>query len=680
MKLGTRITLGFELFIIIAIALGGLAIWSMLGAKRTAVQLAEAKMPETKLANDVERKVLQILSEGRSFAFTEEKHFLDTTRQLIKEAGSDIASSKSHATKIHDNDFMKSAENAEAKVLVYGKLLTEIVGKTEGMAKEKAASMEAVNKYTKVCYEFLDNQKVKLNRKIKELANQCVDAQSAVRDPKPDLSYHQTGNGSQPAATASQNKTGNTDEDIVKVKNTEKSIKTLLGNINLAYEIVDMCKWIQIGNWQAIATRDPKLFKDTMEIFGLVNAKLDELQSSSKDAENLKSIEECRAAGKDYMQSLERFVTYWFAREDLNKKQQGVVNEFLKTAKESAQVSMRNTTTTSLNAASSLSLSSTVMMIGLAIAVVVGNILAFFITRGITKPIRRIIQDLTGGADQVAAAAGEISTVSQQAAEGASEQAAALEETSAALEEMGSTSKINADNATKANTMMAQATEVVTKSQTVMNQTSDAMAKINEASAKIASIIKVIEDIAFQTNLLALNAAVEAARAGEHGKGFAVVAGEVRNLAGRSAKAANETAQLISDTIERVKKGTSLNGELAVSFAKVNEVSLGVAQLVDQIAKASGEQAKGVDQVNTATVQMNQVVQHSAANAEESAAAAEQLSNQSQVLMRTVDQLVNLVGGTHSDIQNLNTEEEEKEEEIESSVQFEEANPNPPQP
>jgi methyl-accepting chemotaxis protein len=279
-------------------------------------------------------------------------------------------------------------------------------------------------------------------------------------------------------------------------------------------------------------------------------------------------------------------------------------------------------------------------------SLILGVLMAVFITRSIVKPINRIIHGLNEGAEQVNEAAGQVSIASQSLAEGASEQASSLEETSSALEEMASMARQNADNSRQADEFMTRARQVIGEADSAMKEASSAMQQISEASDKISKIIKVIEEIAFQTNLLALNAAVEAARAGEHGKGFAVVADEVRNLAQRAAQAARETGDLIEQTVARVGHGVELNQATSARFEKIGEAANKVGDLVAQITRASAEQAQGVEQVNTAVAQMDKVTQQTAANAEESSSASEELSAQAQTVKGMVEQLVALIGGS----------------------------------
>jgi methyl-accepting chemotaxis protein len=280
------------------------------------------------------------------------------------------------------------------------------------------------------------------------------------------------------------------------------------------------------------------------------------------------------------------------------------------------------------------------------VAIAIGVVAAVFIARGIISALKRIIDSLNEGSEQVAAASGQVSSSSQSLAEGATEQAAGLEETSSSLEEMSSMTKQNADNAMQANTLASEARKAADTGTESMGRMNAAIQDIQRSSDETAKIIKVIDEIAFQTNLLALNAAVEAARAGEAGKGFAVVAEEVRNLAMRSAEAAKNTASMIAESVKSSKNGVDIANEVTKVLDDIVQGVGKTTDLVSEIAAASQEQAQGIDQVNTAVAQMDKVTQQNAANAEESASASEELSAQAESMNDIVAQLVTLVGGS----------------------------------
>eukprot|EP00828_Plagiopyla_frontata_P021731 TRINITY_DN2830_c0_g1_i6.p1 TRINITY_DN2830_c0_g1~~TRINITY_DN2830_c0_g1_i6.p1 ORF type:complete len:537 (-),score=83.05 TRINITY_DN2830_c0_g1_i6:282-1892(-) len=241
------------------------------------------------------------------------------------------------------------------------------------------------------------------------------------------------------------------------------------------------------------------------------------------------------------------------------------------------------------------------------------------------------VQQVTAGGDQIAEA-------SQSLSQGATEQAASLEEISSSMTQIGSQINTNAENANNASKLAHSAKQAAQTGGKNMEEMVGAMKDISSSSEQIAKVNKVIDDIAFQTNLLALNAAVEAARAGVHGKGFAVVAGEVRNLASRSAKAAQETAEIIEESLHKVQNGLAVAGSTQETFQTILDGIIKVTDLSGEIAAASSEQAQGISQINQGLTQIDQVTQQNTAHAEETAAASEELSGQANQLQSLIRQ------------------------------------------
>ncbi|MDD0840890.1 methyl-accepting chemotaxis protein [Curvibacter sp. HBC61] len=247
-----------------------------------------------------------------------------------------------------------------------------------------------------------------------------------------------------------------------------------------------------------------------------------------------------------------------------------------------------------------------------------------------------IVSDVRRGASQVSGASQEIAEGNQDLSARTEQQASALQQTTASMEMLSGIVQKNSANARHANQLAVQAAAVAQQGGQVVAGVVQTMNSINDSSSRIQEIIGVIDGIAFQTNILALNAAVEAARAGEEGRGFAVVAGEVRVLAQRSATAAKEIKQLISESVERVAQGSTMVAQAGSTMDDIVGSIEKVVTIVAEISEASAEQSASVGQIGEAVALIDQATQQNASLVQEIATAASSLQAQAGELVQAV--------------------------------------------
>ncbi|MDE2594248.1 MAG: MCP four helix bundle domain-containing protein [Burkholderiales bacterium] len=410
-----------------------------------------------------------------------------------------------------------------------------------------------------------------------------------------------------------------------------------------------------------------------------IYSQLDQMELDAKSEALIKTIEDTRKAFNTKLQTFLAAATddRTAALDILLQQVRPVQLAYMKKADELTDLELAAMTASAKQVSDQAAFGSW-LSIGLNLAAaLMAGVLAWFITRSVTKPLGeaveiahavangdltkqidvhghdeisallRALQTMTGtlqnligqlkaAADEIATGSGEIAKGNQDLSHRTEQQAANLQETAASMEQLSSTVRQTADASQQANDLATQASSVAARGATVMQEVVENMSDIATSSRKIGDIISVIDGIAFQTNILALNAAVEAARAGEQGRGFAVVAGEVRTLAQRSANAAKEIKGLITASVEKVDSGSALVGTAGDTMRDIETQIKRVADLIGDINSASTEQNSGIQQVHLAVSELDKVTQQNAALVEESAAAAESLKTQADQLTQSV--------------------------------------------
>jgi methyl-accepting chemotaxis protein len=698
-KLGIKIWAGFGFLIVIACALGLMGVFNMRSAGKTSTALSKQYIPETGMANEIERTSLLTMYAMRGYSLSMDQKFRDQAKIEIEAMRKALAQAKAHSAKYPDLVRLKAdLPKAQAEADGYFALADETEKRIQSLAGSRAAMDTAAAEFVESVGQLGASQKKQFNEEIQGNASAAVLAERMAK-------------------------------------------------VYAIAEITEQGFDIRVKNFKAQALGDRTYRTQALELFPNIEAVIKRLSAVTHRAENKKELEDVTHAVAQYKEAITSFDANMAALDELNTKRNNVSEAIEEAAKDMAAAGMTNTQHLADAAEAELATASSIMLGGLVVALILCVVIAAYLTRMITSPILTSVTfadrvaggDLNGDLDvhqgdevgkladslrtmvaslkeriqeadarsteaaheaqkaqeamlkaeeaqrdaqakrdamltaavtlqdvaqTTAAASEQLSAQIEQASKGSAQQSDQAAETATAMEEMNSTvlevaknATMAADTAEQAKTKALRGKEIVgdvvggiSQVQTHAQELQQDMEALGERAKGIGAIMNVISDIADQTNLLALNAAIEAARAGDAGRGFAVVADEVRKLAEKTMNATKEVGEAITGiqqgtvaTVEKVKKTVATIAETTRQAGQSGDalheiVSLAdmVASQVQSIATASEQQSATSEEINRSIEEINRISLESSEGMRQSAQAVAELAEQSGVLTRLI--------------------------------------------